>query len=244
MLSAFDILRHKHPADALLSVDSKSEFLEEHKPPHAPPEEKDTATSGSDSDEMKMLEKENVIQERFRKAHGNVLILSTNTQIRKDMVRSLTGGDILEKKIFNGQISDIYLGTADFKGGHLLNILGVAINKEFGSVLDFFSKSVLGYILLIDAQNISFNYYHYLLQVLHEKTRLPIVIVITRTLKSNTKDTLEVFRKKFSLKETDKIRICEEITPINSKRILFNLIESYYHAARQMERQLRPATMR
>ncbi len=234
-----DFYEQRHPADVLLNVDTPQESISTQ--PMSPAEQ--SYTKSLPDDEISKLERENILIERFRKAHGGVLILSTNPKICKEMVHALTGGEIFIKKLFSSHNSDIYMGTADFKGGHLLNIIGATLNNEFMSIIDFFSSSLLGYMILIDAQQISWNYYHYLLRALFDKIKLPIMIVMTRTFSNDTNATVEYYRKKFMIRQPHMLKICEELTPVNSKRLIFNLIECYYNTIRHPENNLRPATL-
>lgn len=244
LYSPLDFLDDRHPADALLSIRPETSFEEsDSRPPRATPPP--TPPPAEKSADIVQLEREWKIQERFRRARGGVIILCSSSQSRKEMVSSLANGRILEKKIYNGQISDLYLGTAEFKGGGLLNVIGVALDREFTSVIDFFADSILGYLVVMDQENTSWNYYRYLIGFLREKTGRPFMVVATRLINNEVGGTLEFYRSKLGLAENESITICSEWSPLNSRRVLFSLFNNYpLRPQPPMEKQNTPASMR
>ena len=233
------VLETRHPADALLHVNS--EEPEEEEPPspdfpepaYAEPTPRKDAPSApglyeavADDSEIHALEEETYLQERFKRAHGIILVLSNNSDLRRQMVSSLTAGQLLQKAAFMPQVSDLSLGTAEFKGGHLLNLVALSLRHEFAPIIDYFSKSLLGYILLIDGRRVDWGYYRYLLQVLNEKISTPSMIVFAYNDYLQHPQDEGSIRKKLHLRERDKLHFVHELSIETTRRIVFRLFDT------------------
>ncbi len=166
-------------------------------------------------------------QALFKKAKGGVLVLGTETSERRKMLEILAAGKTKVMPAPLPEYSDISYGTAEFLGGGLLNLISLTLEKEFATLIDYFSPNILGYILLVDASAADWSYYGYLIKVLRDKLRAPGMIVIqARNGKTELYD-LATMRKKLSLRDGENIQICGELDQILAKRIIFTLFESY-----------------
>ncbi len=233
----------QHPADALLHIEADdeelvdSELTEEARMAsftsagHAPrprfPAEPVDVSEEVESD-VRELERGLQLQEKFRRAHGSILILGNNRELCRQMVASLSAEHVQEKSAFQPKDSDLIIGTAEFKGGHLLNLIAISLDREFAPVIDYFAGSLLGFILLIDGRNVDWGYQQYLRQVLKEKTSLPAVIVFSYN--EYLKKPLEesAIRRRLGLGERDGLQLVSDYSVVNSRRIIFRLFETFY----------------
>lgn len=224
LLPDFDAFRVQHPADALFTIENEEAFIELEKEDFS-----DTAKEHASRNSIPISEKSVEHKDQFlHRTHGSVLIFGTNDQIQRQILASLTENKIFEKRSPNPTFSEILWGTAIFKGGHLLNIASLSILKEFAPLADFFSESILGYIVLITSGKINWNYYGYLIKILREKFNVPAIIVIPHDVAEIYGNETSIFEGKLLLTEQENVIICNEFTPINSKRLVFALFESYY----------------
>jgi DNA-binding response OmpR family regulator len=243
----------QHPADALLQVEADDDKLEESELPEEEVEETFSSyervpvaslpaepvdVSDEDEHDVRELERNLHLQEKFRHAHGSILILGNNRELCRQMVASLSAGQVQEKSAFQPKDSDMTIGTAEFKGGHLLNLIAISLEREFAPVIDYFAGSLLGFILLIDGRNVDWSYQQYLRQVLKEKTNLPAVVVFSYNeyLKKPMEESL--IRRRLGLGERDGLQLVSDYSVVNSRRIVFHLFETFY---RPRARQSQPA---
>ncbi|HNY89913.1 MAG TPA: response regulator [bacterium] len=234
VFSDLDRVIPHHPADALLEIGAEEELAEA--PPSEPvPEEEEGA------DEVRELEQHVRIQEKFRSAHGSILILGNNRELCRQMIANLAIDAVQEKSALQPADSDLILGTAEFKGGHLLNLIALSLEREFAPVIDFFAGSLLGFIFLIDGRSVDWGYQRYLRQVLREKTSLPAIIVFSYN--EYLKKPLEVqtIRQRLGLRERDGLQLVSDFSVVNSRRIIFRLFETFYRP--QARRDARTKTI-
>ena len=213
-----DHIIETHPADALLTVD----VPDSEKEIESVTEEMTIDRSGyidTVSEQPKDL---------LKKAKGSILILAADPDNRKQFVDSLTTGKTEETKIDMPDVSDIYFGVAQFKGGQFLNIMSFSLEKEFTPLIDYFGPTILGYIVLIRANQIDRHYYNYLLNVLRAKLSVPSMIVIVAN--ENETDTLNTpdIRQQLGMKESEGLRVSTSFDLITSKQIIFSLFKKYY----------------
>src|SRR5690606_20321030 len=119
------------------------------------------------------------MQEKFRSAHGSILILGNNRELCRQMIANLSIDQLQENSALQPTDSDLIIVTAEFKGGHLRNLIALSMEREFAPVIDFFADALLGFIFLVDGRNVDWGYQRYLRQVLREKTSLPAIIVFS-----------------------------------------------------------------
>jgi DNA-binding response OmpR family regulator len=250
----------QHPADALLRLTVEEEMAD-----IAPPEERSDRSaapveqpepppftshprpsipivtedeSGEVRGDLRELERDLRLQEKFRRAHGSILILGNNRELCRQMIVNLSSNQVQEKGAFQPNDSDILLGTAEFKGGHLLNLIALSLELEFAPVIDYFAGSLLGFILLIDGRNVDWGYQRYLRQVLREKTSLPAVVVFSYNEYLQNPLEMATIRQRLGLRERDGLQLVSDFSVVNSRRIVFRLFEMFY---RPKSRQNRPA---
>jgi len=163
----------------------------------------------------------------YEKAKGTVLILGTEKSLRKNIVENLIFGKAMESRVDLPNVSDIYFGTARFKGEQYLNITTFSMEKEFTPLLEYFAPTTLGYILLIDIKDVNWSYFQYLLNVLRGKLTVPSLVVISnKTTKSNDL-SIDNIRTKLLLKKNEKIVFCSKFDKLNSKKLIFSLFKNY-----------------
>jgi len=163
----------------------------------------------------------------YGKAKGTVLILGTEKSLRKNIVENLIFGKAMESRVDLPNVSDIYFGTARFKGEQYLNITTFSMEKEFTPLLEYFAPTTLGYILLIDIKDVNWSYFQYLLNVLRGKLTVPSLVVISnKTTKSNDL-SIDNIRTKLLLKKNEKIVFCSKFDKLNSKKLIFSLFKNY-----------------
>jgi CheY-like chemotaxis protein len=232
------LLGKSHPADALLEVDEDEiDFETEEEPEWSRPnlirqgasigEGETESVAPMPAEEKTEYNEETDVKALFRKAKGSILVLGADASERMKIVDILATGRTREIKATSSELSDIYYGTAEFLGGHLLNLISLTIEKEFTPLLDYFSKTVLGYVLLINPAGTDWNYYSYLIKVLREKLHAPGMIVIRSNNGNANYLNAAKFRAKLSLQENEGIQVCGELDQINAKRIIFSLFEPY-----------------
>ncbi len=144
------------------------------------------------------------------------------------MVASLTSNRVFVKTYENPEWSDLLYGAADFKGGHSLNILSLSLEKEFTGVLEYFSRSLLGYLLLIDTMPGDWNYKRYLIQALKGTLAVPSMIIIPAQLSISSGFSEHDWRDRLGLPDDQLLATHVEFDPITCKRFIFRLIETYY----------------
>lgn len=233
-----ELLETKHPADALLNLGGEeSDIVETQPEPPIPPAARQPVERekpvpifsdhdrDEEEDEIEKLEAETYLHERFKRAHGIILVLSNNSDLRRQFLSSLTSGQLLQKAAFMPQVSDLSLGTAEFKGGHLLNLVALSLRHEFAPIIDYFAKNLLGYVLLIDGRRIDWGYHRYLLQVLQEKMSIPSVIVFAYNDFLQQPQEEATIRAKLGLTERVKLQFINEWSVENTRRIIFRLFD-------------------
>jgi hypothetical protein len=156
-------------------------------------------------------------------AKANILIVSNEENARHKMVSALTGGDYIKHQIGNMNLTDIYMGVSQFKGGHSLSILGISVEREFTPVVDFLSSRLLGYVLLLNLDDVkNWNYYGYLVTTLKSKLNIPSII-LAYTESGQTAVDKNQIQNALGLGATDKLEILTEINNASAKRAIFAL---------------------
>jgi DNA-binding response OmpR family regulator len=160
------------------------------------------------------------IKALFKKAKGSVLVLGNK---RKEFINSISTHGAVESTL-NEKLSDIYYGTAQFRGEHFLNLVSFSYDKEFTSIIDYFKPSLLGYVFIIEPDEKKFQYYQYLLKILGEKLSIPSMIIMMTGEENNS---LDHFRAALALKQNMRLKFCSDLNSANVKKIIFTLFEQY-----------------
>ena len=237
----------QHPADALLRVEPEEETLAARKPDdnghekhlpgppfaeskaHPAPAGMETADSNDEAAaELRELERNLQLEEKFRLAHGSILILGNNRELCRQLVSSLCMGQLQEKGAFQPADSELIIGTAEFKGRHYLNLIALSLEREFAPVIDYFASSLLGFIVLIDGRYVEWGYQQYLRRVLKEKTTLPVLVVFSYNEYLEAPLDEAIIRRRLGLAERDALQMVSDFSPVNSRRIIFRLFETFY----------------
>lgn len=219
------VIPAKHPADALFEVglDQTSPIETEEEQPE--PAETPKVEEKTPKPEEKAEETELAAKELFQRAKGSILVLGADDASRMELVDSLSAHDT-QKTSVDLDISDIYYGTAEFKGNQYLNIISFSVKKEFTPLVEYFSKKVLGYILVFDPKEANWSYYNYLLNVLRSKLHKPSTIVFYHP-EDMEEMQEEELRAQLFLRKGEGLKICNQLDEITSKRIIFSLFEQH-----------------
>ncbi len=212
----------KHPADALFEVglDQTSPIEPEEEYPQLA--EQPEAEKINPEPVKESSQNEHAAKELFHKAKGSILVIGTDDSSRMELVDSLSAHDTLK----TSTDLDIYYGTAEFKGNQYLNIISFSVKKEFTPLVEYFSKKVLGYILVFDPKETNWSYYNYLLNVLRSKLHKPSTIIFYHP--EDMKDLQEEeLRSQLFLRKDEGLKICSQLDEITSKRIIFSLFEQH-----------------
>jgi len=222
LFPTLEMLEQEHPADALLTLPGEPVF-----PAQQPAAPLDLAPPVEPPSHAAHRNKEQHA-ERFVPSYGHVLVLGSKEEVRRHMVASLTSNRVFVKTYENPEWSDLLYGAADFKGGHSLNILSLSLEKEFTGVLEYFSRSLLGYLLLIDTMPGDWNYKRYLIQALKGTLAVPSMIIIPAQLSISSGFSEHDWRDRLGLPDDQLLATHVEFDPITCKRFIFRLIETYY----------------
>ncbi len=218
LFPTLEMLEHEHPADALLTLKSGPSFPEltheEPPPPLTPP-----AASRPPAERPGQL---------FQKAYGHILILAGDDRMRLQMVSSLVGPHVQNQRLGHPDWSDLLLGTAEFKGGHLLNIISVSVAREFTGLMDYFSRSMFGYIVMIDRLPVPWSYYRYLLKTLQQSYGVPSIVLVPAPVSLEANLSELDWRERLELRDQQMLATHVEFESMTCKRLIFKLFESYY----------------
>jgi len=223
LFPTLEMLEQEHPADALLALPGEPAF-----PSEPPPAPRDLAPPPSEPPSQPLRRSKEQNAERFVPGYGHVLVLGSNEEVRRQMVASLTSNRVYIKTYENPDWSNLLYGAAEFKGGHSLNILSLSVEKEFTGVLEYFSRSLLGYLLLIDTMPGDWNYKRYLIQALKGILAVPSIIIIPAQLSISSGFSEHDWRDRLGLPDDQLLATHVEFDPITCKRFIFRLIETYY----------------
>lgn len=160
---------------------------------------------------------------KAHKEQPNIMIVTNDNQIRTETINALTGGDYLTHSLGGTSLTDVHMGSVQFKGGRSLNILGITTEKEFKPVVDYLSSRILGYIFLINASRVSnWNYLGYLANTLNNKLNLPALILIYwDSTQGNWNEA--TIRARLGLLEGQKMSMISEINSKTARRAIFSL---------------------
>ncbi len=223
LFPTLEMLEQEHPADALLTLPGEPVF-----PAEQPTAPLDLAPPPAEPSSQPARWSKEPSAERFVPGYGHVLVLGSKEEVRRHMVASLTSNRVFVKTYTNPEWSDLLYGAADFKGGHSLNILSLSLEKDFTGVLDYFSRSLLGYLLLIDTMPGDWNYKRYLIQALKGTLAVPSMIIIPAPLSISSGFSELDWRDRLGLSDDQLLATHVEFDPITCKRFIFRLIETYY----------------
>ncbi|NLP09937.1 response regulator [bacterium] len=223
LFPTLEMLEQEHPADALLTLPGESAF-----PSQEPTVPLDLTPPPAEPPRQPARRSKEQGAERFTPGYGHILVLGSDEKVRRHMVASLTANRVFVKTYDNPEWSDLIYGAAEFKGGHSLNILSLSLEKEFSGVLEYFSRSLLGYLLLIDTMPGDWNYKRYLIQALKGTLAVPSMIIIPAQLSISSGFSEHDWRIRLGLPDDQLFAAHVEFDPITCKRFIFRLIETYY----------------
>jgi DNA-binding response OmpR family regulator len=228
LFPTLEMLEQEHPADALLTLPTEHPFTQEEKPEVLSPPKKNRTEEAPPRPLWLVDRNKEKTPDRFKKAYGHVLVLGYGDEIRGRMVASLTANQVHIKEYDNPDWSNLFYGTSEFKGGHSLNIISVSIAKEFAGLVEYFSKSLFGYLLLIDTIPMDWNYYRYIIKALQQTLVLPSMILVPASISLTANLSEHDWRQILGLADHQILTTHVEFDPITCKRFIFRLFENYY----------------
>lgn len=158
---------------------------------------------------------------------GHVLVIGTELAYRTEFIEKLTGNALLRTHVGSSPLSDFYQGVVKFRDGKFINITSVSTDQEFSSLVDHFEPDTLGIILLLDTESSVYSYYRYLLNVLKQKTKAPISVVVTS--EQDIHDfRVHEFYDSLGLTEEDHISVVPHYDEKNCRQALFAVLKKNY----------------
>jgi DNA-binding response OmpR family regulator len=227
LFPTLEMLEQEHPADALLMLPAEHAYPLEEKPqpPTARPFIERTAPPLATPRNGRQPRQEN---KPGKNAYGHVLVLGSQDEMRRRMVASLTANQVQIKEYENPDWSNLYFGLSEFKGGHSLNIISLSLRKEFTALLEHFSRSLFGYLLLVDVIPADWDYYRYCIKALQQTLALPFMLIVPSSLSLSVNMTEHEWRKVLGLTDQQLLATHVEFDPTTCKRFIFRLFENYY----------------
>ena len=223
----------KHPADSLLEyeLEEETEKLKETVAEEALTTEEVLAGEPESepvpAKEEAEAEKEKQAQNLFAKAKGSVVVLSRKDEAREQIIKALTDGMLNRTPAPAPGLSDIYVGTAEFKGGHLINIISLSVEKEFAPLLDYFSSGIIGCIILIDSLDIDWHYYSYLLTIIRDKLNVPVLVAFYQVDTKVKASEIKAIKSKLSLQVNEEIKLVEKLDSDSSRLLVYNVFKLF-----------------
>ena len=159
----------------------------------------------------------------MNRAKGAVLVIGTDEKSRVEIIRTLSVMPS-ELKLGKAVPAGIHFGTAQFRGGHYLNIFGTSMGPELTPLIEYLRRQILGSLFLIHADAVNWSYHRYLLKMLKQKINGPLMVVATG---SDRIDVAE-WRSKLAMAAEDEIRFCQVFDPNTSKQLIFSLFRPLY----------------
>jgi len=228
LFPTLEMLEQEHPADALLMLPRDQTFPAEEKASPPPSVRPPGLVEPPVSPPHLASRSAEQAPNSFKKAYGHVLILGSKDDLRRQMVGSLVANRLHVKEYENPDWSNLFYGISEFKGGHSLNILSLSVSKEFTGVLEYFRRSLFGYLLLIDVIPQDWNYYRYLIRALGQMLSLPSMIIVPASISLSAGLSEHEWRERLHLPDPQLLSTHVEFDPITCKRFIFKLFENYY----------------
>ncbi len=227
LFPTLEMLEQEHPADALLTLPADHSFAMEEKPQPPATESVREKIPPQPPPQYSVWQPESA-RGRRPTAYGHILVLGSQDEMRRRMVASLTANQVQIKEYENPEWTNLYYGLSEFKGGHSLNIISLSLRKEFTALLEHFSRSLFGYLLLVDIIPADWGYYQYLIKTLQQTLTLPSMIIIPSSVSIHVNMTEHEWRKVLGLSDQTLLAPHVEFDPITCKRFIFRLFENYY----------------
>ncbi len=216
----------EHPADELFKVrgdePTPSKETEELEPQTSPQPASDVSRDD--------------IKQKFRRARGHVLVFGHDSDAWRHWIDATVQGSTREEQARQEDLSHLYYGTAEFRGGHFLNIVGIPLDKEFTPYIDVFSRATLGYMIFIDLEQVDWDYQTYLSHVLADKVDTPATLVLYGDDYQLDKLTDEELAMRLGYEKPPRISRVSNIDSKTARQHLFSLFQVYYKKQRQQNR--------
>lgn len=114
-----------------------------------------------------------------RRGPRHLLIISSHDRYRKELINTMTKGELSSKKIDSGHEHSIELGRVKTPSNRTMEIFGLSTERTFLQMLDQFESQLVGCIILAIADNSSnLGYLGYLINSLKGKLNAPFVIAV------------------------------------------------------------------
>lgn len=154
----------------------------------------------------------------------HVILLSTENQNNKDFISMLTAS--APEEINMPAAKTIYHGTVNFRGGDQLHVLSLNPSEQFSTILEYFKEKALGYIFLIDLDQVSWSYHRYLFKSLCQQLTGPVLVIAKQRGKSDFES--QHVRENLGLDENHLLRFISGIDENSCRRVLFTLLNELH----------------
>ncbi|MFQ5674686.1 MAG: hypothetical protein ACE5G1_02215, partial [bacterium] len=116
----------------------------------------------------------------------HLFIISSNNQLRKELLATMTKGKVSSKIIDPVQKQSIELGRVLTPSNRALEIFGLSTERNFLQMLEQFESRLLAYVILVTASSSSnLGYLGYLINSLKSKLDVPSVIAVYQPPETN-----------------------------------------------------------
>jgi hypothetical protein len=110
---------------------------------------------------------------------GQLVIISSNHQRRKELISAITHGKFTDKTIESSGEQSVEFGKIETPKQRSLEILGVSMETRFLQILEQMSTTIIGYIVLIEAEDSSnLGYMGYLINSMKAKFKVPHLVAV------------------------------------------------------------------
>lgn len=167
---------------------------------------------------------------------GHLIVIGAEAPLRQKLIAMLTSGEFQSKKLHASGALTFEFGRIVTPGKQKLEIIGLSTERKFLQMLEKFSSSMVGYIVLLGAQSLTnLGYMGYLINSLKKQIGLPHVIAASQA--GNKKSIpLDVVRYTLRLDENEQI-VDVNLQEIDSVKHLLRQLHPPAHTNRSKPRQ-------
>lgn len=182
----------------------------------------------------------------FAGALGRFVVVSSDSSNRKNLISVLSQNNFISKTLDQNGALSFELAKIVTPNRRAIEILGISTERKFLQMLEPLSKSLIGYVILINDQNLSnLGYTGYLINSLKRQFTVPHVIVMIQS-KSKRAIPLDVVR--YTLKLDEKEQLLEvDVNDVESVKHLLQQLQppdSYQETNGQSQRNSKDAVPR
>ncbi len=169
-------------------------------------------------------------------ASGRLVVIGTEAAPRQKLISMLTKGEYQSKKLDASGALTFEFGKIVTSGKQNLEIIGVSTEREFLQMLEKFSSSMVGYIVLLGAQSLkNLGYMGYLINSLKKQINLPRVIA---TMQGGNKKSIPLDVVRYTLRLDENEQLAEvDLQEVDSVKHLLRQLQPPAHPNRPKPQQ-------